>query len=95
MSEWKEEFKAYVESLNLPRDDYKGIIEYIEDAPTVDAEPVRHGEWLEREDDYDWYVFCSECGDEYVEDKGLGLASYVKQYFNYCPCCGAKMDRGE
>ena len=40
MSEWKEEFKAYVESLNLPRDDYKGIIEYIEDAPTVDAEPV-------------------------------------------------------
>lgn len=36
MSEWKEEFKAYVESLNLPRDDYRGIIEYIEDAPTVE-----------------------------------------------------------
>ena len=52
----------------------------IDKCPTIDAEPVRHGRWLEAEKG----VFpkycgkCSECGK--VRDKE-----------NYCPNCGAKM----
>ena len=68
------------------------MIGALEVLPEVEAEPVRHGKWLDREDDYDNYVVCSECGDEYIEDNELGLASWVKQYFKYCPYCGAKMD---
>lgn len=51
-------------------------------APTIDAEPVRHGEWLfvEYSKPDAWY--CSECS-----------VIVAKQSF-YCPHCGAKMYGG-
>lgn len=59
------------------------IIKLIKDAPTLDAEPVRHGRWKKRKS-WDKYV-CSECGFEHDEPH------------NYCPNphCGAKMDAKE
>lgn len=56
----------------------------VENAPTVDAEPVRHGHWIFNPKDAIEMMFtlpkCSECGAE-SSDGG-----------NYCPNCGAKMD---
>lgn len=57
--------------------------------PTIDAEPVRHGRWIELKtyDEDGYYVFeykCSEC--KYIEPFGVS---------NYCPNCGAKMDLEE
>ena len=62
----------------------------IDEAPSVDAEPVRHGRWETKEytteDSFDdWIVIhheevCSECG------KGQGERS------KFCPNCGAKMN---
>ena len=67
----------------------KNIIELM---PTVEAVPVKHGHWISKQDEYDEnYVICSICGDEYTEDD-LHLNSWFKQYFKYCPTCGAKMD---
>lgn len=62
---------------------------YIEDAPTVDAEFVRHGHWespvfYDALDVYDPRCECSVCGS--IETP---LARH-----RYCPNCGAKM-RGE
>jgi RNA polymerase subunit RPABC4/transcription elongation factor Spt4 len=37
IEEWKKDFKEYINGLSLPRDDYKGIMEYIDEVPTVDA----------------------------------------------------------
>lgn len=54
--------------------------EDIELAPTVDAEPVRHGNWVEAGRG----VVCSCCGKAYT------LAET-----NYCWECGAKMDKQE
>ena len=54
-------------------------IDIIEDAPTVDAVPVVHGEWIHHDDGV---VTCSECGNAESSD------SY------YCRYCGAKMDGG-
>lgn len=34
--EWKKDFKEYVNSLSMPRDDYNGIIEYIDEFPRVE-----------------------------------------------------------
>ena len=66
--------------------------DFIKKAPTVEAVPVKHGHWISKQDEYDEnYVICSVCGDEYTEDD-LHLNSWVKQYFKYCPTCGAKMD---
>ena len=55
-------------------------------APTVDAEPIRHGHWSKEmvsyKDQYGDFHFgyeCSRCKS--IVNKG-----------NYCPKCGAKMD---
>ena len=50
-------------------------------APTVDAVPVMHGEWLDRDGGYQFGT-CSVCGDRW------GSIGVMK----YCPSCGAKMD---
>lgn len=39
--EWKKEFKEYIESLDITRDEWKGIIEYINDVPTVQPDVIR------------------------------------------------------
>ena len=51
----------------------------IEAATTVDAEPVRHGQWVsECEPHYE----CSVCHHWF----------HLYDRTNYCPNCGAKMD---
>lgn len=63
--------------------------------PTVEAEPVRHGHWVESSED--GTLFCSECGrptydthDEFKEFMGTKIIALVYPY--YCGYCGAKMD---
>jgi hypothetical protein len=68
----------------------------IKNAPTVDAEPVRHGKWVDSEAfKRPWFrhhIFeCSVCRNTLDMDgvnAGRGDA-------NYCPNCGAKMDGRE
>lgn len=55
------------------------VLEKMDKAPTVDAEPVRHGIWIED----CGLVQCSACYEEY------------RVRTNYCPNCGAKMDKEE
>ena len=50
-------------------------------APTVDAEPVIHAKLLNPNP-------CGECSN-------CGYLIDIRQGFNYCPNCGAKMEREE
>lgn len=61
------------------------MIKAAQDAPAVDAEPVRHGRWVlnKRFGDYE----CSECGHGDVT-----IISIRKLDMMFCPNCGAKMD---
>ena len=63
-------------------------VEAIEAAPAVDAEPVRHGRWIDKTEErhgiYDYRYDCSKCAH-------IFWAGGVEN-FNYCPNCGAKMD---
>lgn len=43
LSEWKNDFKGFVKSLSIPRDDYKEIMEYIDDVPVPHWTPVANG----------------------------------------------------
>ena len=43
LSEWKNDFKGFVKSLSMPRDDYKGIMEYIDETPEPHWIPVADG----------------------------------------------------
>lgn len=66
--------------------------QYIEQIPAADVEPVRYGKWIHSEiEDDDWgRTFhewtCSVCGYS-VAHNPTGE--------NYCPNCGAKMDKEE
>lgn len=69
------------------------------DAPTIDAEPVRHGRWVDRYGDkYDNHLYeCSECKGKALyrfEVDELGKEIAVQDLSDYCPHCGAKMDGG-
>lgn len=61
-------------------------VQVIEKMPTVDAEPVAHGRWIERPFLLGTTHVCSECGDYYGMPHGV---------FKFCPNCGAKMDLEE
>lgn len=41
ISKWKKEFREYVDSLDIARDDWKGIVEYIDDVPAVQPDDDR------------------------------------------------------
>jgi len=60
--------------------------------PTVDAAPVKHGRWIEKEGfDGDSYYTCSACGCEWTTIDGTPAQNNMR----YCPECGAMMDLEE
>ena len=67
------------------------VCEMLEDAPTVESEPVRHGKWIDEGYYADntnvkaWH--CSECN--------WHMLGYGDELFRFCPSCGAKMDGAE
>lgn len=84
------------EHLSLPKDEYGAVSGNIPEwCPLVDAdvEPIRHGRWVV-DTIYPSGVkkfHCSVCGQERtVHEKYEGV---FRQ--NYCPNCGALMDKGE
>ena len=64
---------------------FRECLNLIQFFPKVDAEPVRHGHWVEIEDSR-VRGYCSVCGWEshLYEDDVVGMS--------YCPNCGAKME---
>jgi len=60
----------------------------INNTPTIDAEPVRHGQWIE--DGPGW--ICSYCGTEFKDEIEFVKLDYDYYMPHYCPHCGAKMD---
>ena len=64
--------------------------QYMTEAPTIEAEPVRHGRGVDNH--------CSECGEmpmgtEAWESLGIEPPRF-EWFMDFCPCCGAKM-RGD
>lgn len=60
------------------------IADCIDDAPTIEAETVRHGRWVPWKGRYKTIPQCSECGHTTRPDG-----------YPYCPNYGAKMDAKE
>ena len=62
----------------------------LDQAPTVDAVEVVHGEWIMCLDVDDVeYIECPICGGEFYD----GDNDTFDKPYNYCPNCGAKMDK--
>lgn len=66
------------------------VLECLDFVPKVDAEPVRHGRWIENGPDW----VCSYCGMEFKDEIEFIKLDYDYCMPHYCPHCGAKMDGG-
>ena len=67
-----------------------GARKIMEDAPAVDAAPVVHSRWKQT-DAYPHWLYCMNCYKKIVPN-----VEWIELYnipTNYCPNCGAKMDK--
>ncbi|MBR6987180.1 MAG: hypothetical protein IKH82_03835 [Clostridiales bacterium] len=77
-------YHPYSKSNNIPIDELYDILEQL---PTIDAEPVRHGKWIftNKPNIYGGTsIKCSECGYE-------GMVAHVEDH-HYCWVCGSRND---
>lgn len=68
----------------------ESVIEFVENLPAADVAPVRHGRWMTT-DAYPHHLYCSVCYKTYAKN-----AKWVNELdlpTNYCPNCGASMDK--
>lgn len=61
LTEWKKDFKEFLNMLMLPRDDYKGILSYIDEVPANDGEWIPCSERLPDEEEKCYWV-CTDTG---------------------------------
>ena len=59
----------------------ESVMEYVENLPAADVVEVRHGRW--KNGGNGLYDTCTACGKEI----------YLAIPMNYCPLCGARMDK--
>lgn len=71
--------------------------EYINTMPTIDVEPMRHGKWTADEILYtQGMTACSCCKTEYYRDDLYMVGNNAQgELPNYCPNCGARMDKDD
>ena len=67
---------------------FTNVIDYIEDAPTIDAKPVLHGRWVVLDECANAGAYCSVCHKKVYKE----CYGNCKMKSTYCPNCGAKMD---
>lgn len=61
--------------------DNSSIVDIINEQPTADVREINHRVWISSNNIFK----CSECGYSFENEGYLS-------FFNYCPCCGARMD---
>ena len=95
----RDKLQAEIDKGIPPFDDVMGSIRcgirlarnIVEDEPTIDAEPVRHGKWIIWDEIiagiYHTVSECSECG--FTTDK------MSREEMPYCPNCGTRMIENE
>ncbi len=68
------------------KDDTKDMIENL---PSADVAPVRHGHWICLRNCSNAGIYCSACHKKVYEEQ---YSNTMKPLSPWCPNCGAKMD---
>ena len=80
IDEWINDFQSYINELQMPRDDYKGIMAYIDEVAELlkEQEPTRVESVGYGTDMFKRYR-CQTC------------KAFFDHKYNYCPNCGRKV----
>ena len=81
IEEWAEDFKSYVNALDMPKDDYNGIMEYIDDVLFLLKEQEAKKPIYNNEKYGDYLPHCSSCEKVLPNRSQYGKAKF-------CPECG-------
>lgn len=73
----------------------KKVQALINHALTVDAAPVKHGQWISLTECANAGVYCSVCNKKVYKEDYAWCNKRNKMRSNYCPNCGAKMDEAD
>lgn len=66
-----------------------GILEHIDNAPTVDAQPAKWGRWELCIERFMTSIYaCSVCRSKF----GIPSDLVPESFYCYCPRCGARME---
>ena len=83
---------------NDEADCYRDCIDLLDSIPAADVAPVRRGEWLNFYGDFST-AECELCAElhEVSPDESPQKEYFdaFKEFYRYCPNCGAKMDGKE
>lgn len=74
--------EAETHELSFSAEAYDRAARIIDQMPTIEAEPVRHGRWIVRGQE----IYCSECNEESLYNP-FGASKFSR----FCPNCGADM----
>lgn len=87
----REAVREFIKSYSHSTDVAFDMEKHLGEIPTIDAVPVRHGEWIVHTEVKNIYggicVECPVCGDHFVV---LNVSDE-----KYCRSCGTKMDGGK
>lgn len=70
----------FLNNAGNPSTEWDCVDDILENAPTIDAQPVKHGEWIVPKND-DEQPYCSVCN----------WHAYGDLFTDYCPGCGSYM----
>ena len=82
----KKETGAYTKGWNNALSVMKGALHNNDAIPAADVVPVVRAKWENR---FNFYLKCSNCFEPYAVSDVCGC----KQARNFCPHCGAKMEK--
>ena len=86
IKEWRKDFESYINALEIPRDDYKGIMGYINDGYSIMEQAMKQKP-VSPKVDIDTYV-CGVCGTRLERQSMIGVNVVVSEFLDYCPVCG-------
>ena len=87
INEWAKDFRSFVNELQISRDDYKGIMEYIDDAIALLKEQEAVKPYIDIDE-----AKCPICKVKLTRQELLGDDVLFEDFFDYCPNCGRKVD---
>ena len=64
----------------------KIFADMVDEAPTIDAAPVRRGKWVHGKRNGAYGIWCSRCGTGWEESLNYEV---IAASHNFCPNCGA------